>query len=153
MEGSGRWARLQEAGRLWLGGHRDDGRAGYLAIWHEAGAAGDEYHACAAAHMLGAIAPEGSEEQLRWHQAALERASRLSPEHTGVGGPVAGWYPSLYLSLGNAQRLLGRRTEALASCEKALAHPGVLEDTDYGRGIRSGIERALGELRDSDADS
>jgi hypothetical protein len=139
--------RLQEAGRLWTGGQKDQGRASYLAVWRDAVDAVDDYHACAAAHMLGAIAPEGSEDQLHWHEEALQRADRVSAHRAGGGGPVSGWYPSLYLSLGNTQRLLGRREEALASCERALALAEVFDDSDYARDIRAGIERALAELR------
>ena len=31
-----RWTRLQDAGRLWTTGQKDEGRASYLATWREA---------------------------------------------------------------------------------------------------------------------
>src|ERR671934_65262 len=63
---SGLWRRLQEAGRAYGAGDKDAARAGYLAVWEEARAAGDDYHACAAAHMLGVSEPTPAAEKMAW---------------------------------------------------------------------------------------
>ena len=139
------WRRLQEAGRAYGAGDKEAARASYLAVWEEARAAGDDYHACAAAHMLGVFEPTPAEEKLKWHRRALACADRAGSA-TGPAGPVASWRASLYGNLGYASRLLGRLEDARRYYEEAWRHVGALPQSAYGETVRADIERALGEL-------
>ena len=83
--------------------HRmDDARSCYQMAWD---ARTDDYDACIAAHYLARF-QESSEETLRWNQIALDHANAV-PD-----GKVKDFYPSLYLSLGNAHEMLGDQGEA-----------------------------------------
>ncbi|MFF2805917.1 hypothetical protein ACFVT2_01830 [Streptomyces sp. NPDC058000] len=61
----------------------------------------DDYEACIAAHYL-ARHQSSPAETLRWNQECLDRADLVGDER------VQGFYPSLYVNMGNAHRELGR---------------------------------------------
>jgi len=83
--------------------HRlEDAWALYQQAWDTAR---DAYEACVAAHYLarGQKAPADS---LYWNAEALRRADAVGDER------VKEFYPSLYLSLGQAHELAGHQAEA-----------------------------------------
>jgi hypothetical protein len=66
---------LLERGRVFnSSGRADDSRPLFLDAWQLASAAGEEYHAADAAHMLGIVEP--SERQLEW-----KGPSSMKPRH------------------------------------------------------------------------
>jgi tetratricopeptide (TPR) repeat protein len=136
-------ALLQEGNRLLMYRQDDEARATYLEVWRRASEMGDEYYACAAAHMLGVMESMPLEEKLHWHLVSLERANRVED------GRVDSWYASIYVNLGHVHRLLNQPADALACYEQALLHSHSMDDPSYAGSIREPIEKALAELRDS----
>ena len=84
----------------------------FLAAWEQANAAGAEFHAIDAAHMLAIIEP--SAESLSWNQKAIAAAERVKSE------PARNWLGSLYNNVGWTYHDQGRYPEALDMFEKAL---------------------------------
>jgi tetratricopeptide (TPR) repeat protein len=74
----------------------------YRQAWE---AAGDDYEACVAAHYR-ARRLEDPQECLRWNQEALARAQAVGDAR------VQGFYPSLYLNLGQSYAALGDQAMA-----------------------------------------
>jgi hypothetical protein len=69
----------------------------------------------------------------------VERAARAR-----VTGPVAGFYPSLHLNLGECHRKLGDLDVARDHLERGQAAAGSLGDDGYGQMTKGGLDR-LGE--------
>lgn len=83
--------------------HRlEDAWALYQQAWDTAG---DDYEACVAAHYL-ARGQKNPADTLYWNEESLRRADAVGDER------VKDFYPSLYLSLGQAHELSGSQTEA-----------------------------------------
>lgn len=74
----------------------------YQEAW---GAAGDDYEMCIAAHYV-ARHQEDPQDKLHWNQEALARADAVGDER------ARGFYPSLYLNLGQSYEALGHQAEA-----------------------------------------
>lgn len=134
-------ALIQEGNRLLMYQQVDGARSTYLEVWRRATGSGDDYFACAAAHMLGVMESMPLEERLRWHLASLERANRVTD------GRVEAWYASIYVNLGQVYRLLDQPGDALASYEQALAHSQAPDGASYAEALREPVERAIAELR------
>ena len=98
----------------------------------------DDYEACIAAHYL-ARHQNSAEETLRWNRECLGRADLVGDER------VRGFYPSLYINLGNAHRELGQRAAAhryfLRAAERAAEAP----EGQYGDWNRFAIAEGLRE--------
>ncbi len=76
--------------------------------------AGNDYEACVAAHYVARF-QETPEEVLAWNLKALRRAEAAGDE------AVQEFYPSLYLSLGQAYELVGDMQEAQRYYDQAAA--------------------------------
>ena len=99
-------ARYREALALHQAGRLDAAEAGYRAILKRLPAS---FHAL---HMLGAL--HGQRDDWAEAEQLIARAVEVDPSVAAA-----------HVNLGNARRLLGRRDEALASYERALAlQPG-----------------------------
>ncbi|MFE7312600.1 hypothetical protein ACFU7T_05730 [Streptomyces sp. NPDC057555] len=98
----------------------------------------DDYEACIAAHYL-ARHQNSAEQTLRWNQECLDRADRVGDAR------VQGFYPSLYINMGNAHRELGQRAAAhryfVLAAERAADAP----EGQYGDWNRFAIAEGLRE--------
>ncbi|MFD3416989.1 hypothetical protein [Streptomyces decoyicus] len=123
-----------------------DGQAGRaLGLFQQAWEiAADDYEACIAAHYL-ARHQNSPEETLRWNQECLERADRVGDAR------VDGFYPSLYVNLGQACRRLGRTAEAHTYFARAAERVGEAPEGQYGDWNRFAIAEGLRETASESA--
>lgn len=122
-------------------GEREEATAHLLRLWGQLGPAGDPLHRCALAHHLADLQDEPRDE-VRWDLAALQAADQVSDARAaaaGVESPVAGFYPSLHLNLGEAYRKLGDTAAARRHLERGLAAVDALPAGGYGEMIRRGL--------------
>ncbi|MGW9426428.1 hypothetical protein ACWHA1_00550 [Streptomyces decoyicus] len=124
-----------------------DGQAGRaLGLFQQAWEiAADDYEACIAAHYL-ARHQNSPEETLRWNQECLERADRVGDAR------VDGFYPSLYVNLGQACRRLGRTAEAHTYFARAAERVGEAPEGQYGDWNRFAIAEGLRETASESAE-
>jgi hypothetical protein len=100
--------------------HRiEDARLLYQQAWD---ARTDDYGACIAAHYVARF-QDSAEESLRWNQLAVKHANAVNDER------VKDFYPSLYLSLGRSDELVGNQSEAQRYYDLA-AELGVFHQPD-----------------------
>jgi len=88
-------------------------------------------------------------EELRWDLRALVAADLLIDERAargGVAGPVAGFYPSLHLNLGECYRKLGEFDRAREHLHRGRASVDALGDDDYGQMIKACLDRLADRL-------
>jgi hypothetical protein len=113
-------------------------------VWDEIGGErGDPLHVCVLAHAMADLQDDVHQE-LVWDQRALIAADQLTGDRVAEAGvvlPVAGLYPSLHLNLSECYRKLGDLGLAREHLEKARDGMGALGDDEYGRLIRSGLDR------------
>lgn len=120
-------ARIAEAVALHTAGARAAAHAQLVAIWDELGRDGDPLHRCAVAHAMADVVDD-PHEQLRWDLRALAAADQVTDDraaHAGIATPIAAFYPSLHLNLGEAYRRTGdlaRAHEHLERGRAALVH-------------------------------
>jgi hypothetical protein len=128
-------------------GDREAARAVFAQVWSDIGGeSGDPFHRCALAHSMADVQDDANDE-LVWDLRALEAAEMMTDERAaraGVTGPVAGFYPSLHLNLGECYRKLGDLDVARDHLERGQAAAGSLGDDGYGQMIKGGLDR-LGE--------
>jgi hypothetical protein len=135
-------ARIGEAVALAHQGRRAECRAALDALWAEIGADGDPLHRCALAHHLADVQDDPREE-LAWDLRALAAAESLTDERTaaaGAIGPVAAFFPSLHLNLGEDHRKLGDVAAARRHLELGRQAAATLGDDAYGAMIKGGLE-------------
>ncbi|MGD3105279.1 hypothetical protein [Streptomyces sp. YGL11-2] len=101
----------------------------------------DDYEACIAAHYL-ARHQNSPEETLRWNQECLDRADLVGDER------VRGFYPSLYVNMGQAHRKLGQLASAHAYFARAAERVADAPQGQYGDWNRFAIADGL---RDAEA--
>ncbi len=105
---------LLERGRVFNSAQEPErARPLFLSAWEEAQAAGAEYHAIDAAHMMGIIEPPA--EALVWNRKAIAAAEAAGSER------ARGWLGSLYNNVGWTYHDLGDYDQALDMFEKGLA--------------------------------
>lgn len=111
----GRVRCLLERGRAFnsAGGRRDEALAAFTQALEAATAAGAEFHAVDAAHMLGIV--EEGEKALAWNHRAIALAEAARSEK------ARGWLGSLYNNTGWTHHDRGEHDQALAWFLKALA--------------------------------
>lgn len=127
-----------------------EGRAGdsasarrkLLGLWSAIGVAGDPLHRCTLAHHLADLY-EDPAEALAWDIRALDAADavteqRVQEHHAGLH--IAGFYPSLHLSLADGYRRLGSFGAAAGHIDAAEAHASGLPRTPYGDLLRNAIQ-------------
>ncbi|WP_330175113.1 hypothetical protein OG875_17210 [Streptomyces sp. NBC_01498] len=135
-------------------GERDAARRVFAGIWDRTGADGDPFHICALAHYMADV-QDDPEEELVWDLRALEAAGRVSDERAesaGVTSPVAAFYPSLHLNLGDVYRRLGEPALAREQLARGRDAVGTLGDDGYGQLVRGGLDR-LAERLDAQSDA
>ncbi|WP_045748483.1 hypothetical protein [Actinoplanes rectilineatus] len=150
MEADPTLTRIGEAVALHHGqGRRDDARQLFTQIWTEIGGdRGDPLHVCVLAHAMADV-QDGVHDELLWDLRALTAAGALTEDdvaRAGVPLTVAGLYPSLHLNLADCYRRLGDLTTAREHLASARDGIGALGDDDYGRLIRTGLERMTEQL-------
>lgn len=105
---------LLERGRVFNSSRQSEQQASpfFRRAWEQARAAGEDFYAIDAAHMLAISEPP--EQQLEWNLAALRLAEATSEPR------ARGWRASLYNNIGWTYHDQGRYNEALECFEKAL---------------------------------
>jgi tetratricopeptide (TPR) repeat protein len=104
---------LLERGRVFnSAGSRDRARPYFVKAWERAVAAGEDYYAADAAHMMGIVEP--LEEGIQWNRRAFELAEKSEDPR------VESWLGPLYNNNGWSLHDLGRYEEALDYFEKSL---------------------------------
>ncbi|MEU4419683.1 hypothetical protein AB0F81_03595 [Actinoplanes sp. NPDC024001] len=130
-------------------GQPDAARDQLTGLWDEIGGEqGDPLHVCVLAHTMADVQDDVRQELL-WDQRALAAADRLTDSgvaEAGVTLPVAGLYPSLHLNLADCYHRLGDPGRAREHLEQARAGIGALGDDEYGKLIKSGLERIAQQL-------
>jgi hypothetical protein len=137
-------ARVAEAMELGQTGRPDEARTLFSAIWADLGPDGDPLHRVAVAHAMADLQDDPHEE-LAWDLRALEAVEGISDERAaaaGVTSPVAAFYPSLHLNLGEAYRKAGDPVRARAHLELGTVAAAQLGTDGYAGMIRTGL-RAL----------
>lgn len=128
-------------------GERDDVRQLFAQVWSDIGGEnGDPFHRCAIAHSMADV-QDDVQEELIWDLRALAAADRVTDERAtraGVLSPVAAFYPSLHLNLGECYRKIGDLDRAREHLKRGLDAVVSLGDDGYGQLIKGGLER-LGE--------
>ena len=128
-------------------GKRGEAQAVFAQVWSDIGGeSGDPFHRCALAHSMADVQDDVHQE-LVWDLRALEAADLVTDERAaqaGVMSPVAGFYPSLHLNLGECYRKLGDLDRAREQLERGRAAAGSLGDDGYGQMVKGGLDR-LGE--------
>lgn len=119
-------------------GRIDEARRLFMQAWD---ARQDDYDACIAAHYV-ARSQERPEEVLRWNQAAVDHAARVS-ERDSEHDSVRGFYPSLLLNLGWSYETLGDREQALTCYQQAAQRLADLPAGPYREVVEGGIANAL----------
>jgi hypothetical protein len=129
-------------------GDRAGARAVLTEIWDDLGPGGDPLHRCALAHAM-ADAQDDPHEELAWDERALDAAALITDERAaaaGVAFPVAAFYPSLHLNLGDVHHRLGHDEQARHHLEKGREAVGALGDDGYAQMIRGGLDRLAERL-------
>jgi len=109
----------------------------FLAAWDQST---DDFERCLAAHYV-ARHQKRPEDALVWNQRSLDYARAFNNE------TVSGFFPSLYLNMGKVYEDLGKRDEARQFYAMTMEVLSSLPDNEYGRTVRSAVERALERLR------
>jgi hypothetical protein len=142
--------RVAEAVGLGQSGRAAEARELFTQIWAELGPDGDPLHRVTVAHHMADL-QEDPHEELAWDLRALDAVDGVTDQRVadaGATGPVAAFYPSLHLNLGEDYRKLGDPESARRHLELGRAAAGALPDDGYGRLIRGGLEglaQRLGE--------
>jgi hypothetical protein len=143
-------ARVAEAMELGQTGRAAEARELFTQIWADLGPDGDPLHRVTVAHHMADL-QEDPHEELAWDLRALEAVDGVTDQRAaeaGATGPVAAFYPSLHLNLGEDYRTIGDVESARRHLELGVAAAGALPDDGYGRMIRGGLEglaQRLGE--------
>ena len=114
-------------------GSLDEASRLYATAWDRSS---DDFEHSIAAHYV-ARHQENAASALEWNRRALSYADRCDPAR------VRGFYPSLYLNLGNAYEDLGDEDPAKRCYELAAASLDSIPDDAYGAVVREAIARAL----------
>jgi hypothetical protein len=142
--------RVAEAVELGQTGRAAEARELFTQLWAELGPDGDPLHRVTVAHYMADL-QEDPHEELAWDLRALEAVDGVTDQRAaaaGATGPVAAFYPSLHLNLGEDYRRIGDPEAARRHLELGRAAAGALPADGYGQMIRGGLEglaQRLGE--------
>ena len=134
--------RIGEAIALSQQGRQVEARAAFAAIWAEICDGGDPLHRCTLAHHMADVQDDPRDE-LAWDLRALEAADSVTDERAaaaGAIGPVAAFYPSLHLNLGEDHRKLGDVAAARRHLDLGRAAAASLGDDPYSSMIKTGLD-------------
>ena len=140
--------RIGEAIALGQQGQRDEARTAFAGIWAEIGDGGQPLHRLTLAHHMADV-QEDPRDELSWDLLALEAAESVTDDaaaEAGATGPVAAFYPSLHLNLGEDYRKLGDLGEARRHLELGRESVSLLGDDPYGAMIKAGLDRLAERL-------
>lgn len=140
--------RIGEALALSQQGRRAEARAAFAELWDGLGPDGDPLHRCTLAHHMADVQDDPADE-LAWDRRALAAAESITDERAaraGATGPVAAFYPSLHLNLGEDHRKLGDLDAARRHLELGRAAASTLADDGYGQMIRGGLDSLADRL-------
>jgi tetratricopeptide (TPR) repeat protein len=98
--------------------------------------ASDDYEACVAAHYLARHQAD-PQQSLHWNEECLRRADLVGDER------VAGFYPSLHLSLAHTYADLGRPEAAIEHFRLAARHLDRVPVGPYGDWMRLAVADGL----------
>jgi hypothetical protein len=146
--------RLGEAIGLSQTGDRLAARDRLAQLWRDAGGElADPLHRCGIAHAMADVQDDAIDE-LWWDLQALVAADLVTDERAqGAGaGPVAGFYPSLHLNLGDCYRRLGDVDNAWLHVHRGLNAVRALPESGYRDLLLQGLERLAERLRDLSPD-
>jgi hypothetical protein len=136
--------RVGEGIGLGARGERAAARRLLADLWREIGGElGDAFYRCAIAHSLADV-HDDVEDELAWDLRALEAADSLTDARvteSGAGVPVAVFYPSLHLNLGDCYRRLGDIDRARDHLRRGRTALSGLPDDGYLAMIRGGFDR------------
>lgn len=133
--------RIFEALNLFNTGRRSEAREAFAAIWTEIEAEGDPFHQCVLSHYM-ADAQDDPLDELTCDKRALAAADRIVKERPDTAGlSVLSMYPSLHVNLADVMHRTGDISGARKHLQLAQQASDALADDNYGRMIRSGIER------------
>ena len=132
-------------------GEREAARGLFAEIWSRIGEEdGDPFHVCALAHSMADV-QDDVQEELLWDQRALAAADQVIDKRVaraGVTSPVAGFYPSLHLNLGECYRRLGDLPHAHEHLQRGQSTVDALPDNGYGQAIRRALDNLAERLSD-----
>ncbi|NMM90361.1 hypothetical protein B2J88_39550 [Rhodococcus sp. SRB_17] len=130
-------------------GEREAARSLFAEVWDQIGGEhGDPFHRCGLAHSMADVQDDVHAE-LAWDLRAFEAAGLITDERVaqvGMASPVAGFYPSLHLNLGECYRKLGDFDRAREHLGRGQAAVRALTDDGYGRMIKAGLDRLAERL-------
>lgn len=135
-------AEIEAAVELGRAGDAGTARRRLAELWEDPVVQEDPFHRCTLAHYAADLEPETADE-LRWDLRALAAADEVTEErarahHASLS--IEGFYPSLYLNLGDDYRRLGDVATARRHLELGRAALPALPDDGYGGMIRHGLE-------------
>ncbi|MCY1141027.1 hypothetical protein OWR29_23770 [Actinoplanes sp. Pm04-4] len=107
------------------------------------GQTGDALHRVTIAHFVADL-QESVADELSWDERALAVVAELTDERAqqyDKSFQVRAFKPSLHLNLADAHRRLGHVSEAWHHVALAQADIDLLPDDDYGRLVRTGMEK------------
>jgi hypothetical protein len=149
IESDATMVRLSEAIALSQAGDRLAARDRLAQLWRDSGGeAGDPLYRCGIAHAIADVQDDPVDE-LWWDLQALAAADLVTDERAeGAGaGPVAGFYPSLHLNLGDCYRRLGDADNAWLHVHRGLGSVRALPESGYRDLVLQGLERLADRLR------
>lgn len=147
----GTMKRIEEAMGLQHAGDAEGARVRFAGIWEDITPDGDPFHRCVLAHYMADL-QEDPREELAWDLRAWEAAGAVTDDRAkqhDASLAIRGFYPSLHLNLAADYQKLGDVPRARAHLSEAEHHVDALNDDDYGRGIRSALQRLALALGDS----
>ncbi|MGY1703915.1 hypothetical protein ACI79C_05010 [Geodermatophilus sp. SYSU D00697] len=133
--------RIRQGIALGQQGRRAEARAAFTELWEVLGPGGDPLHRCFLAHSMADVQDDPREE-LAWDLRALALAESVTDERAAAAGaiaPVAAFYPSLHLNLGEDHRKLGDLAAARRHLDLARQAAPALGEDPYGASIREGL--------------
>ena len=147
-------ARLGQAITTGQEGRREEARAAFAAIWVDVDAGGDPLQRCMTAHHAADVEDDPRDE-LAWDLRSLDAADSVTDAGAaaaGATGPVAAFYPSLHLNLGEDHRKLGDLAAARRHLDLGRQAAAALGDDAYGAMIKGGLAGLAERLSAPSAD-
>ncbi len=132
-------------------GEKEDARRLFTELWAQIGPAGDPLHRVALAHAMADV-QDDPQVELAWDLRALQAADLVTDQRAaqaGVTSPVSGFYPSLYLNLGEDYRKLHDLPAARRNLELGRAAAQALGDDGYSMMIKRGLDALATRLADA----